>query len=344
MNKARMMVTGMLGGGAGDTTAPTCVISSTANYLVPGAFTCTFTFSEDVTGFELGDITVANGTAGTFGTTSASVYTAVITPTATGTVTVDVAEGVCTDAAGNPNEAATQFSIVYVAAAAWYDFSDLTKLYQTNATTTPVTANGQTIGYVADKSGNSGRQVTQATEGNRPTWKANAQNSRGAGLFGGSHWLKSGDFGAPGTQTQPNTIFLVSKNTDAEGTGNIMIDGYASGYRHVFYPSTGDTPDGYQLYAGTTMHPSAVPFPKNAYTVWTLLFNTTASKIWENGTLKLSGDAGTNNLVGYTIGASSGNTSPFSGEHGEIIYVNANLTDPVRIAVQAALNAKWAVF
>jgi hypothetical protein len=101
-------------GGPSDTTRPTVAI--TCAQTGPTATTplnMTFTFSEDVTGFELGDITVGNGTAGNFGTTSASVYTCDVTPTANGTVTVDVAEGVAQDAAGNTNTAATQFTIAY---------------------------------------------------------------------------------------------------------------------------------------------------------------------------------------------------------------------------------------
>ena len=90
-----------------DTTAPTVAItgvpaSSTA------AFTATFTFSEDVTGFAVGDITVGNGAASAFDATSAPVYTALITPASDGAVTVDVAANVATDTATNPNTAATQ--------------------------------------------------------------------------------------------------------------------------------------------------------------------------------------------------------------------------------------------
>jgi hypothetical protein len=70
----------------------------------------TFTFSETVTGFAVGDITVGNGTAGNFAG-SGKTYTADITPAAGGAVTVDVAAGVCVDLAGNPNTAATQFSV-----------------------------------------------------------------------------------------------------------------------------------------------------------------------------------------------------------------------------------------
>ena len=96
-----------------DNTAPTVTITgvpTTSN----AAFTATFTFSEDVTGFVVGDITVGNGTASAFTATTADrVYTASITPTANGAVTVDVAADVATDAVGNGNTAATQVSSTY---------------------------------------------------------------------------------------------------------------------------------------------------------------------------------------------------------------------------------------
>ncbi len=98
-----------------DNTAPTVTITgvpTTSN----AAFTATFTFSEDVTGFVAGDITVGNGTASAFTATTADrVYTASITPTANGAVTVDVAANAATDEAGNGNPAATQASSTYTA-------------------------------------------------------------------------------------------------------------------------------------------------------------------------------------------------------------------------------------
>ncbi|WP_343165236.1 MULTISPECIES: beta strand repeat-containing protein [Hyphobacterium] len=93
-----------------DATAATLTISGPAG-PVSGAFTATFTFSEDVTGFTLGDISVGNGAASNFQTTTASVYTATITPAGDGSVTVDVASAAATDAAGNASTAATQFSV-----------------------------------------------------------------------------------------------------------------------------------------------------------------------------------------------------------------------------------------
>ncbi len=96
-----------------DNTAPTLAITGPAG-PVSGAFTATFTFNEDVTGFVVGDISVGNGAASNFQTTSASVYTATITPAGDGSsVTVDVAGGTATDTASNGNTAATQFSITH---------------------------------------------------------------------------------------------------------------------------------------------------------------------------------------------------------------------------------------
>ena len=85
-------------------------VSSAAGDPVYAAFSVTFTFSEDVTGFIIGDITVGNGAASNFVAVSGSIYTADITPTTAGAVTVSVGAGVCQDAVGNPNEASNTLS------------------------------------------------------------------------------------------------------------------------------------------------------------------------------------------------------------------------------------------
>jgi hypothetical protein len=93
-----------------DLTPPDVIIASVATGVQTGPFDVSFTFSEAVTGFELADITVGNGTASAF-TGSGTTYGATITPAADGAVTVDVAADVATDGPGNGNTAATQFSI-----------------------------------------------------------------------------------------------------------------------------------------------------------------------------------------------------------------------------------------
>ena len=93
-----------------DTTAPTVTITSTASAPVSEPFSITVAFSESVTGFELDDLVVGNGSASDLQGSGAS-YTATVTPVASGTVTVDIAAGAAEDSAGNPSAAATQFSI-----------------------------------------------------------------------------------------------------------------------------------------------------------------------------------------------------------------------------------------
>ena len=75
-----------------------------------GAFEVTITFSEAVTGFEQSEITVTNGTVSSFNGSGTS-YTAEITPSASGAVTVEVAADVAEDGGGTGNEAAVAFII-----------------------------------------------------------------------------------------------------------------------------------------------------------------------------------------------------------------------------------------
>ena len=97
-----------------DATPPTITITSTLTSPTgTSPIPITVTFSEDVTGFEAGDVTIGNGTLLDFAATSAKEYTFNITPTINGAVTVNIAAGVAQDAATNPNAAATQFSITF---------------------------------------------------------------------------------------------------------------------------------------------------------------------------------------------------------------------------------------
>jgi len=106
---------------SGDTTGPTMTITASgASSVADGStsedatLTMTFTSNEATSNFVVGDITVGNGTLSSFSTTSSTVYTATLTPTAQGAVTVEVAAGAFTDAASNSNTAATQFNWTYL--------------------------------------------------------------------------------------------------------------------------------------------------------------------------------------------------------------------------------------
>lgn len=97
-----------------DEIAPSAVVRTTADdptNVSPIPFMVTF--SEDVTGFTAADVTVAGGTVTDFAAVDARTYTFGVEANADGTVTVSVAAGVATDAAGNPNTAAAPVSLVF---------------------------------------------------------------------------------------------------------------------------------------------------------------------------------------------------------------------------------------
>ncbi len=93
-----------------ETTGPTVTITTTASAPVNGPFTITISFSEPVTGLELDDLVVENGNASELEGTGSN-YTTTITPTTSGTVTVDIPAGAAQNMAGTPSVAAAQFSI-----------------------------------------------------------------------------------------------------------------------------------------------------------------------------------------------------------------------------------------
>jgi len=101
-----------MGGGVSDVIKPTVVITSTeTSPSLAATIPLTITFSENVTGFLVGDITVVGCTLGALTAVSAKVYTVSATPIAA-SITVDIADDVCIDGAGNGNSAATQFTFV----------------------------------------------------------------------------------------------------------------------------------------------------------------------------------------------------------------------------------------
>lgn len=102
-------------------------------------------FSEDVTGFDISDISVSGGTLSNFSGSGAS-YTVDVTPISNGTtITVNVNADVAEDDAGNGNTAASPFDITYFVPS---DNADLSNLVLSEGTLSPSFDAG-TISYTA---------------------------------------------------------------------------------------------------------------------------------------------------------------------------------------------------
>ena len=112
---ASMLGCGGSGGGAAAQApaAPTVAIGGTTTTAVSGPVTLTFSFSDPIDAFPASAVTVTNGTAAAATTLQDARHCSlVVTPTAasSGTMTIQVAAGAFTDAAGLANTAAVSAS------------------------------------------------------------------------------------------------------------------------------------------------------------------------------------------------------------------------------------------
>lgn len=121
---------------------------------------------------------------------------------------------------------------------AWYDPSDLTTLFQDDAGTTPVTAVGQTVGKILDKSGR-GHHLTQPALGKRPQYQIDT-NGKSFLLFDGLDDFLVSDTITPGID-KAQAFAGVRKLSDAT-TGALVefstSSSISNGSLAIFAPGT----------------------------------------------------------------------------------------------------------
>ncbi|HJQ13570.1 MAG TPA: Ig-like domain-containing protein [Anaerolineales bacterium] len=94
-----------------DSASPTVTLTSTApDFTNTSPIPVTVQFSENVTGFNTGDITPDNAAISNFNAVDGDTYTFDLTPIADGLVTANIAAGVAQDGSGNGNSSASPFS------------------------------------------------------------------------------------------------------------------------------------------------------------------------------------------------------------------------------------------
>lgn len=122
---------------------------------------------------------------------------------------------------------------------AWYDPSDISTLFQDSAGTTPVTASGDPVGKMLDKSGN-GLHATQSTSGKRPIYTVSGSlaylafdatddcltvaNSKGSFKFMHSTQGTLCAGARFGATSDPNTYSVLTGNNGDTDNGTVGFD------------------------------------------------------------------------------------------------------------------------
>ncbi len=237
-----------------DASAPTLEISGVPKRITTrAAFTVTFTFSESVTGFVTGDVTVTNGDTSSF-SGSGSSYTVVVTPNADADVTVTVDADSATDGTNTGPPADVVATAVFGAPAApaslsatagnaavtlsWTDPSDDTITgyeYRQGVQSSPVTWGSWTPIPNSDKDTVS-HTVTGLTDGTEYYFQVRA--------------VSDAVMGEPSAEENPDTVVTpVAVNAPAAPTGLTAAAGDTE--VDLSWTAPGGTFTGYQVQQGT---------------------------------------------------------------------------------------------
>lgn len=171
----------------------------------------------------------------------------------------------------------------------WYDPSDLSTLWKDDARTSQVTADGDTVAVMDDKSGN-GNHLRQTTAANRPTYRTS----------GGLHWL---EFDGSNDDMETNalsTTVLDSSNSgaylgiafdpdDANNGGERIFEEYQDSSKITgMYADTRTTPNRFYLHRPDGVSDSALDLD--------------AELAADPVVLEMSHDATASGLIGYQDG------------------------------------------
>lgn len=359
MNRNRSLAS-ILGVHTGDTTPPTVTITCTqgSSGLASALATLNFTFtlSEVATDFVVGDITVGGvgGTKSNFAGSGAS-YTCDIAPTEPGLMTVSIASGAFHDAAGNGNTVSSTFNVYCTRLSLvsglvyWYDFSDITTLWQDTGRTNQVTANNQSIAGLSDKANSN--VMSQATGTKQPTYKTNIQNGLSAASGDGGDVLamdSAPTWGIASSGQGPWWFMVVWKrNSSGAGSG---LDTLVSHSQPDFYYRNSTNDKATMVWSGTKEFGTSYVDNTAYITEYRRSSNTFTHTV--NGV----DDATTQTYTpGFAFGvAGSAKAYLFADSAGgsdfglcylcEVFLFNVLPSSTVRDNIRAAMNAKWAVF
>jgi len=207
--------------------------------------------------------------------------------TITGRVTGRVTGGI--SSFGN---AAASFDPLSLSPHAWYDFTDLTTLFQDSLKTTPVTATGQPIGAVVDKSGNS-RDANTTVTAAKPIYTTGEVGGLSAAIADGiDDYLQSTGWPI----SQPYEEWVVLKQVSVTN-GSYISDSAAFGgssLRQKTFPA-----DSIDANSGLILNSNT--FGTGVYKLLRIVRNGASSSITINNGTPVVGNMGTAGINGMIL-------------------------------------------
>lgn len=228
---------------------------------------------------------------------------------------------------------------------AWYDPSDLSTMFQDSGGTTPVTAAGDPVGLIMDKSGN-GNHASQPTAGFRPL----LQNDGNWYLdFDGTDDIletAAVDF----TSSDEMSAFAgVMKDSDA-AIGSIIGTGTLDGSFELVGPHAASSGSFQARSRGTvTKVATAFGYPSPVASVLSATFDISAPlinfRIDGSEVANITTDQGTGNYGNHVlaIGSRSGGTQPFDGRVYQSVVVGKVASSSEISATEGYISRKTGV-
>lgn len=234
-----------------------------------------------------------------------------------------------------------------------YDPNDLSTMFQDAAGIVPVTAAGQPVGLMKDKSGRN-NHAFQTTSASRPILRQNAETGANYLEFDGSDdFLQTSNIDFTGTD-KVSLFAGVRKLSDA--ASGILAELSTSGQAGSFYVSAPHSANSrnYALYSrGSAPHLNAALAPANYLAPISNVISAKASIGGDSQVLRIDGgqvaqsftDQGVGNYGNYPlyIGRRAGTSIPFNGHIYGLIGVGKLVSDDETLAIEKELAKRTGV-
>lgn len=233
----------------------------------------------------------------------------------------------------------------------WYDSSDFTTMFQDADGTTPVTAVGQSVGRINDKSGR-GNHATQATAASRPTLQQDSTGRYYLSFDGTDDGMVTNSINFTGTNKM--TVWAgVRKLSDAAAGVVAELSETANSNNGSFFLLAPNTAETYALRSrGTIVSLATSPATFAAPT--TNVLTGICDISGDSAILRIDGaqvasdvaDQGTGNYGNYPlyIGRRGGTSNPFNGRIYQLIGRGAATPLAQLVAMERYVNSKTGAY